>query len=159
MKTNRQKQKPLHRSASATLRWWGLHAHLGQFLASADGLAILALLANATAKTVDDAERPQWYAHKRILLTAAVEAAPFAWSTPHYVGDWLMRLIVIETSFGQLAFHTSEHSELVATLPAAHGRRWAGGAMQANAYKIASAFLDYETHGEQYEGWIAQQQH
>jgi hypothetical protein len=150
---------------------WRLDAGLlPTFIGSADGLALLALLANAAAKDV-----PALYRHKALLVGAACQAADAGhwWVDTHRYAkiqrfDWLNRLnfwwermtgkyllttsmtiYFIETGLPfagdtlQLAFHFRPGDELpdLPNAPLANGRKWRGQRAQPKAGQIALNWL------------------
>lgn len=135
-------------SAHAVLHHWHLQAALPKFLSTADGLAILTLLANAAAKEAypDHAAMQEWYRHKQALLDATVEVAPFCWQRRDRYGEQGKSLVIIETVVGQMAFHSTSESRY-SWLPRANGRRWNGLSLGQHARLAALTYLDEEEHG------------
>ena len=119
----------IQKSAQRVLRTWGLQRYLPQFLASTDGLALLAHLCNAGAKFFD----PSLYDDKPILVRYAAERHAFAW---HRDG-----VVYIETCVGQVSFHVFGREGRHLTERSPDTGPWAGGWMQDMALEMAEEFL------------------
>lgn len=146
------RRRKLYVSAHAVLHHWHLQAALPQFLGTADGLAILTLLANAAAKEAypDHAAMQEWYRHKQALLDATVEAAPFCWQRRDRFGEHGKALVVVETVVGQMAFHSTSENRY-SWLPRANGRRWNGLSLGPHARLAALTYLDEAEHGTAFD--------
>lgn len=101
------------------------YAHL--FLASPDGLAILAICCNCAAKWYD----PNLYEHKPDLVSLVTSTDIECWQEAG--------IVYIETCVGQVSFHALYGEDK--GLPEANGRTWNGLEMQFNAALVAKAFL------------------
>lgn len=138
--------KETQHAARIVLRAWNLHGALPQFLASADGLAIVAHLCNAGAKRIDDS----LYAYKPLLVRVAAEAHPFAFARDG--------IVYIETPVGQVSFHIFHGEDALLPRAEAEHRPWAGGWMQDIAYDMATAFLYGDDDVGSFERLLAERQ-
>jgi hypothetical protein len=153
---------------------WSLdERHTAALLGSADGLALLALLCNAAAKS-----NPNLYQFKALLVAAACRATPrnrwwvdshrYALATPvgwcnrlnlwwesrfgWYLYATTMPIVFIETGLPfeggtlQISFHFRPGDELpdVGNAPSANGRTWRKQRAQANAAHIAQQWIEKE---------------
>lgn len=77
------------------LRIWNIPAEPDFF--HGDGWAVLANLANWSAKTIDE----EWYDWKPLFVQRALDEALSAWID----GDDWETIVYVETAVGQLSFH------------------------------------------------------
>lgn len=118
----------LLRIASYILRFFGLEQEAERFLASGDGLAILANCCNAAAKWYES----DLYQFKPYLIRQATSQCNECWQDAG--------IVYIETCVGQVSFHALYGEDQ--GLPEAFGRAWSGIEYQWNAPIVARAFLD-----------------
>ena len=115
--------------AKVVLEPFGLESEYHHFLASADGLAILANCCNFAAKVWD----ADFYTYKPVLIQAALHSSGVdAWASDG--------IVYIETMLGQVSFHALCGED--EGLPQANGRTWSGVEYQFNACLVAQAFID-----------------
>lgn len=117
----------LHAIASQILVHFDLERYAYRFLASPDGLALLANCCNCAAKLYDDT----LYQHKPTLINLATESGLECWQE--------CGIVYIETSIVQVSFHALYGED--EGLPEANGRVWNELECQFNAGIVASAWL------------------
>ena len=131
------------------LNHWNLRPQLlDLFTDHRDGLAALALLANAGAKDwPDHAGDPQLYVYKAHLVEQACQAARPDRSWVHvHEGQpvyFIETSLLLDGEPLQIAFHFRE-GDVLPKLPdwlTANGRGWRGQAAQGRAYEIACSYL------------------
>ncbi len=117
----------LHAIASQILSHFDLEQYAFRFLASPDGLALLANCCNYAAKCYDDA----LYQHKPTLINLATESGLECWQD--------CGIVYLETSIVQVSFHALYGED--EGLSEANGRVWNELECQFNAGIVASAWL------------------
>ncbi len=117
----------LHSIAVTILSYFDLEQYAYRFLASPDGLALLANCCNCAAKFYDC----DLYQHKPTLINLATESGLECWQADG--------IVYIETSIVQVSFHALYGED--EDLPEANGRTWNELECQFNAGIVANAWL------------------
>lgn len=107
---------------------WHLPLDQG-LLETGDGLALLANLANLSAKEFDEG----FYAIKSTLIAHAQRMSNHCWSNDG--------IVYFETAVGQVSFHVFDEDMEVLN-PMRHVEEWVGWATQAIAPELCFEFLD-----------------